>query len=70
MVGLNLVLWAAAESNPERAGLVVLDVFSCSTCTALNLCVLLCSGEVTVGKITYYSEKILGYGSEGTIVFQ
>ena len=27
-------------------------------------------GEVSIGKITYYSGQILGYGSEGTIVFK
>ena len=28
------------------------------------------SGNVVVGKITYCANKVLGYGSEGTIVFK
>ena len=27
-------------------------------------------GKVTIGKITYYAQDVLGHGSEGTIVFK
>ena len=30
----------------------------------------LLEGEVMVGKITYYSNEVLGHGSEGTMVFK
>lgn len=63
-----LVKYLCVASVEHRLGVLVL---SGDKDASINVLPLIDSiGEFTVGKITYFSQKILGHGSQGTVVFK